>query len=180
MVDVSSRQPPDLGRLKLDLHRQMVDLVDFSRAETLSEEDLRRQLRSLADYLCNRHAAEIPSSQRETLITELMDEIYGFAPIESLMVDPDVTDILINGCNRILVEKNGLLSETDLRFTDDGHLLQFIHRLVGRAGRRIDEANPMVDARLPDGSRCQCGDSTTGGSWSDGFDSSFWKQTTGD
>lgn len=153
MVDVSSRQPPDLGRLKLDLHRQMVDLVDFSRAETLSEEDLRRQLRSLADYLCNRHAAEIPSSQRETLITELMDEIYGFGPIESLMVDPDVTDILINGCNRILVEKKGLLSETDLRFTDDGHLLQFIHRLVGRAGRRIDEANPMVDARLPDGSR---------------------------
>lgn len=153
MVEVPQKQPPELSRLKLQLHRQMVDLVDFSRAETLTEDDLRSQLRSLADYLCTKNAGSIPATQRETLIAELMDEIYGFGPIESLMVDPEVTDILINGCDRILVERRGRLHETDFTFADDSHLLQFIHRLVGRAGRRIDEANPMVDARLPDGSR---------------------------
>jgi pilus assembly protein CpaF len=139
--------------LKTALHRQMVDLIDFSKAESMTEADLRAQLRSLADYLCTRQSVQMDQHQRETMVAELMDEIYGFGPIESLMVDSEVTDILINGPDRVLIERNGLLEITNIRFADSDHLMQFIHRLVGRAGRRIDESSPIVDARLPDGSR---------------------------
>ena len=143
----------DFQRLKTSLHRQMVDVIDFSKAESMTEADLRAQLRSLADYLCTRQSVKMGQQQRETMVGEIMDEIYGFGPIESLMVDPEVTDILVNGPDRVLVERNGLLETTNIRFADTNHLMQFIHRLVGRAGRRIDESSPMVDARLPDGSR---------------------------
>lgn len=140
-------------RLKTSLHRQIVDLVDFSKAEQMTESELRAQLRSLAEYMCTRQSVTMTSQQREAMVSEIMDEIYGFGPIESLMVDPTVTDIMINGPERILIERNGLLESTNLRFADSTHLMQFIHRLVGRAGRRIDESSPIVDARLPDGSR---------------------------
>ena len=140
-------------RLKTSLHRQIVDLVDFSKAEQMTESELRAQLRSLAEYMCTRQSLTMTSQQREAMVSEIMDEIYGFGPIESLMVDPTVTDIMINGPDRILIERNGLLESTNLRFADSSHLMQFIHRLVGRAGRRIDESSPIVDARLPDGSR---------------------------
>jgi pilus assembly protein CpaF len=149
--DASSAR--DFQRLKTSLHRQIVDVVDFSKAETMSEQELRQQLRALAEHLCTRHDVRLDGVQRDTMVAEIMDEIYGFGPIESLMVDPTVTDILINGPDRILVERRGLLETTDLRFADEPHLMRFIHRLVGRAGRRIDESTPIVDARLPDGSR---------------------------
>jgi pilus assembly protein CpaF len=143
----------DFQRLKTTLHRQIVDVIDFSKAEAMTEAELRTQLRSLAEYLCNRQEVKIDLRQRETMVAEIMDEIYGFGPIESLMVDPQVTDILINGPDRVLVERKGVLESTNIRFADSDHLMQFIHRLVGRAGRRIDESSPIVDARLPDGSR---------------------------
>jgi pilus assembly protein CpaF len=143
----------DFQRLKTSLHRQMVDVIDFSKAETLSETELRGQLRSLAEHLCSRQEVRLDGEQREAMVSEIMDEIYGFGPIESLMVDPSVTDIMINGPDRILVERRGLLEPTNIRFADSAHLMHFIQRLVGRCGRRIDESNPIVDARLPDGSR---------------------------
>jgi pilus assembly protein CpaF len=153
VADGSSAGNTDLIRLKTELHRQIIDLVDFSRAEALTETELRAQLKALAEYLCARQPVTLSEPQRERLVLELMDEIYGFGPIESLMVDPAVSDILINGPDRVLVERRGVLEETGIRFADSQHLMQFIHRLVGRAGRRIDESSPMVDARLPDGSR---------------------------
>lgn len=153
IADGSSAESTDLIRLKTELHRQIIDLVDFSKAEALSEAELRAQLKALAEYLCARQPISLTEQQREKLVLDLMDEIYGFGPIESLMVDPTVSDILINGPGRVLVERRGLLEETGVRFADSQHLMQFIHRLVGRAGRRIDESSPMVDARLPDGSR---------------------------
>ncbi len=153
IADGSSADSTDLIRLKTELHRQIIDLVDFSKAEALSETELRGQLKALAEYLCARQPILLSEQQREKLVLDLMDEIYGFGPIESLMVDPMVSDILINGPGRVLVERRGVLEETGVRFADSQHLMQFIHRLVGRAGRRIDESSPMVDARLPDGSR---------------------------
>ena len=143
----------DFQRLKTSLHRQIVDVIDFSKAEAMTEVELRSQLRSLAEYLCGRQTIPVSHQQREAMVSEIMDEIYGFGPIESLMVDPSVTDILVNGPDRVLVERNGVLESTNIRFADSAHLMQFIHRLVGRAGRRIDESSPIVDARLPDGSR---------------------------
>jgi pilus assembly protein CpaF len=152
-VETAANHSREFQQLKTSLHRQIVDAVDFSKAETLSEADLRAQLRSLAEHLCSRRQTSLESQHREIMVTEIMDEIYGFGPLESLMVDPDVTDILVNGSDRVMVERKGVLEATQLRFADDAHLMRFIQRLVGRAGRRIDESTPIVDARLPDGSR---------------------------
>jgi pilus assembly protein CpaF len=148
---VDSRQA--FQRLKTRLHRQMVDAIDFSKAGEMSEDDLRQQLRALAAHLCSLESADIPPEDREVMVREIMDEIYGFGPLEPLMNDPDVSDVLVNGPDRVFIERNGLLQSTDVKFADEGHLLRLIQRLVGRAGRRIDEVSPMVDAKLPDGSR---------------------------
>ncbi len=139
--------------LKTRIHRQMVEAIDLSKAGLLPEADLRSQLRHLAAHLCAQQAVNLPPDDREAMVREIMDEIYGFGPIEPLMNDPDVSDVLINGPDSVFIERNGLLERTDIRFANDDHLIHFIQRLVGRAGRRIDEVSPMVDAKLPDGSR---------------------------
>lgn len=140
-------------RLKTKLHRQMVDAIDFSKAGELPEADLRQKLRGLAEHLCMQQDIALDQKNRDIMVREILDEIYGFGPLEPLMSDPEVSDVLVNGADRVFVERRGLLEETDISFADDEHLLQLIHRLVGRAGRRIDEVSPMVDAKLPDGSR---------------------------
>jgi pilus assembly protein CpaF len=139
--------------LKNQLHRQMVDAIDLSKAGELEEDELRRQLRALAAHLCSLEELQLPPQDREAMVQQIMDEIYAFGPLQPLMNDPDVSDVLVNGSQNIYVERNGLLQPTDVTFADDEHLLRFIQRLVGRAGRRIDEVSPMVDAKLPDGSR---------------------------
>ena len=140
-------------QLKTRLHRQMVDAIDLSKAGLLPERELRSQLRSLATHLCGQEAVNLPPDDREAMVREIMDEIYGFGPIEPLMNDPEVSDVLINGPDSVFIERNGLLERTDIRFASNEHLIHFIQRLVGRAGRRIDEVSPMVDCKLPDGSR---------------------------
>jgi pilus assembly protein CpaF len=139
--------------LKTQLHHRMIDAIDLSKAGELEETELRNQLRSLASHLCTLDAVQLSANDREVMVKELLDEIYGYGPLEALMADPDVTDILVNGADTIYVEKFGRLQLTDVKFANDTHLLQLIQRLVGRAGRRIDEVSPMVDAKLPDGSR---------------------------
>jgi len=139
--------------LKTRIHRQMVDAIDLSKAGQLPERELRAQLRGLASHLCAQQTVNLPVDDRESMVREIMDEIYGFGPIEPLMNDTDVSDVLINGPDSVFIERNGLLERTDIRFANDEHLIHFIQRLVGRAGRRIDEVSPMVDAKLPDGSR---------------------------
>ncbi len=140
-------------QLKTRLHRQMIDAMDLSKAGQLPEHELRKQLRALAAHLCDMHSAYLPESEREQMVNEIMDEMYGFGPLEPLMNDPEVSDVLVNGADTVFVERRGRLERTDVRFADDNHLLHLIQRLVGRAGRRIDEVSPMVDAKLPDGSR---------------------------
>ena len=140
-------------KLKTHLHRRMIDAIDLSKAGQIEESELRQQLRSLASHLVSMDEVQLPVDQREHMVREIMDEIYGFGPLESLMNDPEVSDVLVNGPDRVFVERNGILQPTNVRFADNAHLLRLIHRLVGRAGRRIDEVQPMVDAKLPDGSR---------------------------
>jgi pilus assembly protein CpaF len=95
----------------------------------------------------------LDQKNRDVMVREILDEIYGFGPLKPLMSDPGISDVLVNGADKVFIERNGVLEQTDISFADDEHLLQLIHRLVGRAGRRIDEVSPMVDAKLPDGSR---------------------------
>lgn len=156
-MEATIKKPGDprqaFQRLKTHLHRRMIDAIDMSKAGSLNENELRNQLRSLATHLCTMEAVALLPEHRDVMVREIMDEIYGFGPLEPLMNDPDVSDVLVNGADRVFVERRGLLEATDIKFADDQHLLRLIHRLVGRAGRRIDEVSPMVDAKLPDGSR---------------------------
>ena len=140
-------------QLKTQLHRQMVDAIDLSKAGDMDEASLRSQLRALASHLCSLQSVALSGSDREAMVTEIMNEIYGFGPLQPLMNDPDVSDVLVNGSQNVYIERNGQLEPTAIKFANDEHLLQYIQRLVGRAGRRIDEVSPMVDAKLPDGSR---------------------------
>lgn len=140
-------------QLKTRLHRQMVDAIDLSKAGQLPERELRAQLKALATHLCTQQSLNLPPESRDQMVREILDEIYGFGPIEPLMHDPAISDVLINGADSVFIERNGVLERTDVRFASDEHLLQFIQRLVGRTGRRVDETSPMVDAKLPDGSR---------------------------
>lgn len=143
----------EFQKLKTNLHRRLVDAIDLSKAGELAPDELYRQLESLAQHLCSLDAVQLPDQLRTQMVRELMDEIYGFGPIQELMEDPTVTDVLVNGHERVFVERNGVLEPTSVRFADDQHLMEFIQRLVGQAGRRIDEVSPMVDAKLSDGSR---------------------------
>ena len=111
--------PREFQQLKNSLHRQMIHAIDYSRAESMTPDELRGQLKGLAEYLCSRQETRLDDSQQESMVNEIMDEIFGFGPLESLMVDPEVTDILVNGPDRILVERFGKLETTNLSFADD-------------------------------------------------------------
>src|SRR5258708_2367337 len=142
----------EFQRLKTQLHRQIVDAIDISKAGQLAGEQLREQLRALAAHLCSLEPVSLPAADREEMVQEILDEIFAFGPLQPLMNDPAVSDVLVNGCRNVYVERDGLLAPTDVKFADDEHLLRFIQRLVGRAGRRTDEGSPMVDAKPADGS----------------------------
>jgi pilus assembly protein CpaF len=139
--------------LKTRLHQQMVDALDLSKAGKLEEEQLRQQLRALAAHLCTLQSVTLAPQDRDVMVNEIMNEIYGFGPLDPLMRDPEISDVLVNGSQSVFIERNGRLLPTEVKFANDEHLVQLIQRLVGRAGRRIDEVSPMVDAKLPDGSR---------------------------
>ena len=140
-------------RYKKDLHQQLIAGMDLSAIGTMNEEELRLEVRRAAEELC-RHSSDLLNlSERERLVNEVLDETFGLGPLEPLMRDPTITDILINGPKTVYVERKGRLERADIAFNDDRHLLQIVQRIVGRVGRRVDETSPMVDARLPDGSR---------------------------
>lgn len=140
-------------RLKADIHRQMVEMLDVSKLGHWPEDRLRRELRGLASRLLAQNSESLTERDRERLADEVIDEAYGLGPLEGLLSDPTVTDILVNGPKSVFIERRGLLEQTPIVFADEHHLLQIIQRIAAKVGRRIDEQSPMVDARLPDGSR---------------------------
>ena len=140
-------------KLKTRLHRELIDSLDLSRIAEIDEPRLRRHIHSLAEGLLRGRDENLSPADEQRLIDELMAESFGLGPLEPYMQDPDVTDILVNGPHEVFVERFGQLQLTNTVFADDAHLMQIISRIVARVGRRIDEHSPMVDARLPDGSR---------------------------
>jgi pilus assembly protein CpaF len=140
----------DLKRL---IHSKLVDKLDLSRVSDLAGDTLRREIRLVVERLCDTENPLLNRMERERLIDEVLDETFGFGPLEMLLKDPTVSDILINGPHKIYVERRGKLEKTDVKFRDNDHLMQIIDRIVSKVGRRVDETSPMVDARLPDGSR---------------------------
>lgn len=138
---------------KRTIHEKLLKLVDFTMLASMDEEMARPQIRASAEQVIAEESLPLSVPARQKLAREIEDEIFGLGPLEPLMADPAVSDILVNGCHSIYVERFGKLEEVPLRFRDDGHLRHIIDRIVSRVGRRIDEFSPMVDARLPDGSR---------------------------
>lgn len=140
-------------KIKAEIHRQLVETLDISRLGHWKPERLRREVRALAEHLTANSPEMLNDVDREKLIDEIMAETFGLGPLEKLMNDPTVSDILVNGPNEVYIERFGRLEPTGLLFADDQHLMQIIQRIAARVGRRADEMSPMVDARLPDGSR---------------------------
>src|SRR5438128_2519108 len=139
--------------LKRQIHSKLVERLDFTRVRDLSSDAMRRDIRRVIEHLCDTENPLLNRIEREKLIEEVLDETLGFGPLEILLKDPTISDILVNGPHKIYVERRGKLEKTEVKFRDNDHLLQIIDRIVSKVGRRVDETSPMVDARLPDGSR---------------------------
>jgi pilus assembly protein CpaF len=139
--------------LKRRIHGKLVDKLDLSRVGELQGDTLRREIRLVVEHLCDTEDTLLNRNERERLIEEVLDESFGLGPLEFLLKDPSISDILINGPKNIYVERRGRMEKTSVQFRDNAHLMQIIDRIVSKVGRRVDEVCPMVDARLQDGSR---------------------------
>src|SRR5512135_3753625 len=142
-----------LQDLRLRIHRRLIDTLDLSKLSNLEMERVRVEIRRILEDMVMAEAIPLSRSDRDRLVMEVQHEVFGLGPLETLMKDPEISDILVNSSSQIYVERYGKLEKTDVRFRDDAHLMQIIERIVTRVGRRVDESSPMVDARLADGSR---------------------------
>ena len=143
----------DFEDLKRLIHGKLVDKLDLTRLGELEGDTLRREIRLVVEHLCDTENPLLNRSERERLIEEVLDETFGFGPLEILLKEEGVADIMINGPKNVFIEKNGRIQRSKVVFRDNDHLMQILDRIVSKVGRRIDETCPMCDARLPDGSR---------------------------
>ncbi|MFO0928833.1 MAG: CpaF family protein [Gemmataceae bacterium] len=150
---VTALPPQRFQQLKADIHRQIVGVIDISGLTQWTDERLHREVKALAAQLARNTPDRLAERDREQLIEEVLAEVFGLGPLEQFMKDPTISDILVNGPGNVYVERFGRLEPTGVVFADNAHLTQIIQRIAARVGRRVDEASPMVDARLPDGSR---------------------------
>jgi pilus assembly protein CpaF len=139
--------------LKREVHHALISTIDMTVMESMSDDELLYEIRKKAQDLSHGISHSLSKDDRERLVQEVLDETFGYGPLEPLMRDYSISDILINGPRQVYIERNGRLNTTKVTFYDEAHLLQILQRIVANAGRRIDESSPMVDARLPDGSR---------------------------
>lgn len=142
-----------LQQLKQRVHCLLVEKIDPEHLKTIPEDRQRLELRRVVEHLLEAENQPLSSQQKKALTEEVLDDTLGFGPLEKLLRDQSISDVLINGAHCVYVERNGLLAEEDIHFRDDSQLLEIIQRIVSRVGRQINESSPMVDARLPDGSR---------------------------
>ena len=147
--------PDEYFELKSRIHDRLLDLIDLSVIDKLDRDTLSTQIRKVVEKILREESFSLPlnMTEREKIFTEILDEVLGYGPLEPLLKDPTISDILVNTYKNIYIERFGKLEPTDARFKDDAHLMRIIDKIVSSVGRRIDESTPMVDARLPDGSR---------------------------
>ena len=139
--------------LKQRIHSKLVDKLDLSRVGELEGDTLRREIRLVVEHLCDTEDTLLNRNERERLVSEVLDETFGLGPLEMLLKDPTISDILINGPRNVYCERRGKMEKTNVVFRDNKHLMQIIDRIISKVGRRVDETCPMVDARMLDGSR---------------------------
>jgi pilus assembly protein CpaF len=165
-ADTSSALPPRPGasgeaatgthyfqQIKSRVHRRLIERLNLSNLERVSREQVIEAIRKVVHDLISQEMVALNFDEREALVGQVLDEIFGLGPLEPLIQDQEISDILVNTYKQVYTERHGRLEKTDVRFQDDKHLLQVIDRIVSSVGRRIDDSSPMVDARLPDGSR---------------------------
>jgi pilus assembly protein CpaF len=140
-------------QFKADVHRTLLSKLDLEKLSTVQNSKAKQAIVGLIQEIVAETRVPLNSAEKERVESDLLDEVFGLGPLEQILKDPLVSDILVNNKDHIYVERGGLLQRADIAFRDDRHLLQIIDRIVSRVGRRIDESSPMVDARLPDGSR---------------------------
>jgi pilus assembly protein CpaF len=153
MANLQAFERAEYQQVKADLHRKILDRLDLEKLGKATGETAREEVLVLIRNSVNSEAVPLSFAERERLAREILDEIFGLGPLEPLLKDPSVSDILVNRFDRVYVERAGKLEVTGLSFKDNQHLMQIIDRIVSRIGRRVDESSPMVDARLSDGSR---------------------------
>jgi pilus assembly protein CpaF len=153
MAKVQSFERTEYQQVKADLHRKILDRLDLEKLGRTPSDTAREEVLLLIRNTVNSEAVPLSFAERERLAREILDEIFGLGPLEPLLKDPSISDILVNRYDRVYIERAGKLEQTGLSFKDDAHLMQIIDRIVSRVGRRVDESSPMVDARLADGSR---------------------------
>ena len=153
MANLQAFERSEYQQVKADLHRKILDRLDLEKLGKATGESAREEVLILIRNSVNSEAVPLSFAERERLAREILDEIFGLGPLEPLLKDPSISDILVNRFDRVYVERAGKLEVTGLSFKDNQHLMQIIDRIVSRIGRRVDESSPMVDARLADGSR---------------------------
>ncbi len=139
--------------LKSEIHRKLLGVLNYERLSSIPKDRVRAEIGRVVERLLEEERVPMTTAEQNRIVEEVLDEVLGLGPLEPLLKEPSITDILVNGCNRVYIERNGKLHLTQVRFRDNTHLLHIIEKIVSQVGRRIDEAQPIVDARLPDGSR---------------------------
>jgi pilus assembly protein CpaF len=139
--------------LKSSIHRKLIDRLDLSSVAEISPEQLSGIIKTVVEGLISAEGIPLTRAERDRLVVEIQHETLGLGPLEPLLQDPEISDIMVNGPGRVYIEKHGKLHRTEVTFKDDDHLMTIIERIVSKVGRRVDESTPLVDARLPDGSR---------------------------
>jgi pilus assembly protein CpaF len=149
-----ARQAADrIFELKSQIHKKLIGVLALDRVSSLPEDRVRIEIGRVVERLVEEERTPMTAAEQNRMVEEVLDEVFGLGPLEPLLKEPTISDILVNRYNKVFIERNGKLSETPVRFKDDAHLLHIIEKIVSQVGRRIDEAQPIVDARLPDGSR---------------------------
>lgn len=152
-MQTAEQSQDNFEALKTHIHGKLVEKLDLTRLSDLEGDTLRREIRLVVEHLCDTENPLLNRSERERLIEEVLDETFGFGPLELLLKEEGVADIMINGPKHVFLEKDGQIVRSNVTFRDNEHLMQILDRIVSKVGRRIDETSPMCDARLPDGSR---------------------------
>jgi pilus assembly protein CpaF len=150
---VETPQDTRYQELKTRIHHRLFDVLDLSKAKEMTEEKNGEEVAAATQRILAEEGVALTKEERQRLLSDIRDEVFGLGPIEPLLRDPTVCDILVNGSQQVYVERKGKMQPTSIRFRDDAHVMRIIERIVSRVGRRIDESNPLVDARLADGSR---------------------------
>src|ERR1700704_138259 len=144
---------PEYQELKFTLHRKLLDRINLEALSSMAGERVRAEIRAAVAKLVEEEKPPLSLVEKDRVIEEILDEVFGLGPLEPLLQDPTVSDILVTTPHLVYVERGGKLYRTPVEFKDDAHLMRIIEKVVSRVGRRVDESSPLVDARLPDGSR---------------------------